>query len=92
MREAVRLSPDDASYWNSLGMVLGGNGGPQEAEEAFRRAVELDPSDARYSFNLGLVLADLGRLEEARSFFRKALENAPDFEPARAELRKLERR
>jgi tetratricopeptide (TPR) repeat protein len=92
MREAVRLSPEDASYWNSLGMVLGGNGRAQEAEEAFRRAVELDPRDPKYAFNLGLVLAGLGRVDEARSFFRKALETAPDFEPARAELLKLERR
>jgi arylsulfatase A-like enzyme/Flp pilus assembly protein TadD len=92
MREAVRLSPDDASYWNSLGMVLGGNDRREEAEEAFQRAIELDPGDAKYAFNLGLVLAGLGRADEARSFFRKALESDPQFEPARAELRKLERR
>jgi arylsulfatase A-like enzyme/Flp pilus assembly protein TadD len=92
LREAVRLAPNDASYWNSLGMVLGGNGFAQEAEEAFRRAVELDPRDAQYAFNLGLVLAGLGRVDEARSSFRKSLETAPDFEPARAELQKLERR
>jgi arylsulfatase A-like enzyme/Flp pilus assembly protein TadD len=92
MREAVRLAPGDASYWNSLGMVLGGNGRAAEAEQAFRRAIELDPGDERYAFNLGLVLVSLGRVDEARSFFRKSLETAPDFEPARAELQKLERR
>jgi tetratricopeptide (TPR) repeat protein len=92
MREAVRLEPAEGSYWNSLGMVLGGNDRPQEAEEAFRRAIELDPSDEKYAFNLGLVLAGLGRVDEARSFFRKALENDAEFEPARAELLKLERR
>jgi Flp pilus assembly protein TadD len=92
MREAVRLEPAEGSYWNSLGMVLGGNDRPQEAEEAFRRAIELDPSDEKYAFNLGLVLAGLGRVDEARSFFRKALENDAEFEPARAELLKLELR
>ena len=92
LREAVRLAPEEASYWNSLGMVLGGSDRMEEAEEAFRRARELDPQNEQYPFNLGLALSRLGRKDEASGFFRKALENDPGFEPARVELRRLEGR
>ena len=92
LREAVRLAPEEASYWNSLGMVLGGSDRLEEAEKAFRRASELDPQDEQYSFNLGLALSRLGRADEARSYFQKALANEPGFEPARVELRRLEGR
>jgi arylsulfatase A-like enzyme/Tfp pilus assembly protein PilF len=92
LREAVRLSPEEASYWNSLGMVLGGNGRMDEAKQAFERAHELDALDEQYAFNLGLALLRLGRTGEARGLFLKALENDPDFEPARVELGRLEGR
>ena len=39
--EATRLSPDVAAYWNSLGMTLGGNRRPADAE---RRVPRGDPA------------------------------------------------
>ena len=39
-REATALDPSVADYWNSLGMVLGGNGQHAEAADAFRKAIE----------------------------------------------------
>ena len=87
--EATKLSPDVASYWNSLGMTLGGNGKPAEAERAFREAVKLDASNHRYAYNLGLVLRDQGRTAEARPWFEKALALDPRFTPARERLREI---
>ena len=62
LREAVTLDPSVASYWNSLGMVLGGSGDLPGAEQAFREAATRDRGDAQYAYNLGLAL---GAAEQA---------------------------
>ena len=89
--EATKLAPDVASYWNSLGMTLGGNGKPADAERAFREAVRLDAKNHRYAYNLGLVLRDQGRPAEARPWFERALALDPRFTPARERLREIGR-
>jgi len=89
LRDAVAVDPGSAAAWNALGMTLGGTGRLKEAEEAFRAAVARDGSYHFYPFNLGLALARQGRGREARAYFEKALQLAPDFAPAREELRKL---
>jgi Tfp pilus assembly protein PilF len=86
LREAVKLDPEPAAYWNALGMVLGGSDKLAEAEAAFREAVRRDSRDAQYAYNLGLVLLRQGRKGEATAFFRKALELEPDFAAARKRL------
>ena len=87
MREAVSLEPAGASYWNSLGMILGGRNDLGEAEKAFREAVSRDPASARYRFNLGLVLERQGRAADATEAYRAALGADPAFAPAQEKLR-----
>jgi choline-sulfatase len=89
LRDAVAVDPTNASAWNALGMTLGGSGRLNEAEKAFREAIARNEADHRYPFNLGLVLVRQGRGAEARAFFERALQLAPDFGPARDELRNL---
>ena len=89
LREATRLEPEGAAYWNALGMMLGGTAKLAEAEEAFREAWRLDRSNPHHSFNLGLALFRQGRPEEARPFFERTLEIRPDFAPAREHLQRL---
>ena len=84
--EATELAPDVASYWNSLGMTLGGNSRPAEAERAFRQATRLDDKHSRYAYNLGLILLRQGRSAEARPWFEKTLALDPTFAPARDRL------
>jgi len=86
LREAVALEPEKASFWNSLGTVLGGWGELAQAETAFREALKRDESNAQYSYNLGLALLRQGRTEEARRLFRATLELDPKFEAARLRL------
>jgi Flp pilus assembly protein TadD len=86
LREATEIEPANASYWNSLGMVLGGTGRLAEAEQAFRKAVERDDRNHRYTYNLGLALFRLGRPADARPWFEKALAAEPGFQPAREQL------
>jgi tetratricopeptide (TPR) repeat protein len=89
LRDAVVVDPSNASAWNALGMTLGGNGRFDEAEKAFREAIARNGADHRYHFNLGLVLVREGRGGEARPYFERALQLAPDFVPARDQLRNL---
>ncbi len=88
-REAVELDPQVASYWNSLGMTLGGESRLAEAEKAFREAWRLDDRNHRYAYNLGLILLRQGRAAEARPFFEKALALDPRFTPARERLAEI---
>jgi choline-sulfatase len=98
MREAVQLDPAVGSYWNALGMVLGGQaerGADRasvlgEAERAFREAVSRDPANARYRFNLGLVLERQGRAQEAAAEYGHVARADPTFAPARERLKALE--
>jgi Flp pilus assembly protein TadD len=89
MREAVELDPAPASYWNSLGMVLGAAGELLEAEKAFREALDRDATNAQYPYNLGLALLRQGKREAAATFFRRSLELRPDFRAPRERLAEL---
>jgi Flp pilus assembly protein TadD len=92
MREAVGLEATNASYWNSLGMVLGAKGDMAEAEKAFREAASRDGTSAKYAYNLGLALQRQGKKAEAAQRFRETLRLRPDFADARARLLELDRR
>ncbi len=89
LREAVALEPERASFWNSLGTVLGGWDELAEAEKAFREARKLDESNAQYSYNLGLALLRQDRTEEARRLFQTTLLLDPKFEAARLRLAQI---
>jgi arylsulfatase A-like enzyme/Tfp pilus assembly protein PilF len=89
-RQATELDPSVADYWNSLGMVLGGDGDHTAAADAFRKALERDPKNARYAYNLGLVLMRAGD-PAARAQFERALALDPAFRPARDRLAELAR-
>jgi arylsulfatase A-like enzyme/Flp pilus assembly protein TadD len=86
LREATALSPGTASYWNSLGMALGGKGDLAGAAEAFRKAIHGDPTSAQYAYNLGLALRRQGRETEAVREFQRALQLDPGFTAARRQL------
>jgi len=83
----VALDPKPASYWNSLGMVMGGTGRLSEAERAFAEAVARDAGNAEYVYNRGLALQRLGRDADAAAQFRRAVELG--FGPARTRLAEL---
>ena len=89
MREAIQLDPATASYWNALGMVLGGAGDFPGAEQAFREAATRDARNAQYAYNLGLALERQQQREAAVAQFRRALELDPRFAPARQRLTEL---
>lgn len=89
LREAIGLDPAPASYWNSLGMVLGARSEMAEAEKAFREALSRDARSAEYVYNLGLALLRQGHRDEAAESFRRAAALEPGFRAPRERLAEL---
>jgi tetratricopeptide (TPR) repeat protein len=90
LREAVSLDPSIASYWNSLGMILGGSGDLAAAEQAFRDAIARDKTNAQYTYNLGLALVRQNKRSDAAAEFQRTLTLDPKFAAARQRLAELQ--
>ncbi|MDZ4202548.1 MAG: tetratricopeptide repeat protein, partial [Gallionella sp.] len=73
INQAIKSSPRQYSYHNSLGIVLSGQGKQSEAVAAFRKALSLNPDFVAGHRNLGKVFYDLGNMAEAIPCFKKSL-------------------
>jgi len=58
---AVRVSPESAGAWNSLGAERGARGDFEGAAGAYAKALALDPNSWNASFNLGTLHLQRGR-------------------------------
>jgi curved DNA-binding protein CbpA len=73
-REAARVLPEGAHYWNYLSLAYSRIPGKiKEAEQALIAAIKLEPRNADYYANLGLIYIRAGQKKKARSSFEKAL-------------------
>jgi len=83
---ALKILPNHAPAWLSLGIAFEGAGDPRAAREAYLTALAVDPGNPYAHFNLGKLLhAGLDQAEAARQL-RAALEKKPDFADARIVL------
>lgn len=73
LQEAVQLDPDNATYWNALGVAQLQLRRWPEAQTSFEKAIQLDGNYAEAYHNLGLAQARQGRLDQAVASYRKAL-------------------
>jgi tetratricopeptide (TPR) repeat protein len=93
-KRAIELDPDFGNPYNDIGVYLIDLGRPEEAVPWLKKATRAK----RYCcyqfphFNLGRVLLSMGELEEARKSFERALAIDPDYLPARAGLKYIDRR
>jgi len=91
VREAVRLTPGNGAYVDSLGWGLFRMGRLDEAVSVLERAARLEPSDAVILEHLGDARAAAGDLAGALEAYRKALDRrtdgGSDLERKLAELR-----
>ena len=74
-RKAIKLAPDQAIGYNSLGSSYLNNS-PKDftkAEKNFNRAIEIDPDEDNYWINVGDVHRAMGDLDAARSDYSGAL-------------------
>ncbi len=76
--QALRLRPDFADGYNTLGMALQRAGNWGRAVECFQQALRLAPTFVPALNNLGTVLQNLGKWAEAAAVFEEALKLWPD--------------
>lgn len=76
-RKVLKIDPQIASAWSSLGYMLGNQQRYREAEVAYRKALELDPQDADTWYHLGGSLISQHHYSEAEAAYREALELDP---------------
>lgn len=82
-KKAIELKPDDAAYYNNLGLAYARGGQFDMAQESLGKAAQLDPPGAgKYFYNLGALLVNSGKLEPAGEAFKKALEADPNYADA----------
>jgi len=64
----------------------------EESQQHYEKAIELDDSYEVTYFNYANLLAEMGETDRAKAMYEKALAIAPDLEPAKEELEKLNAR
>jgi tetratricopeptide (TPR) repeat protein len=77
-RRAVRLEPDCASAWETLGTILIQRGSLEESCDCYATAVRIDPTFAHALNNLAVTLDRMGQLEAAEERYRQVLRLVPD--------------
>jgi tetratricopeptide (TPR) repeat protein len=77
-RHSVRLDPNCASGWETLGTILVQRGLLEESCDCYESAVRIDPSFAHALNNLAVILNRLGKLDSAEERFRQVLRLVPN--------------
>jgi tetratricopeptide (TPR) repeat protein len=81
-KEAIRLKPGYAEFYNNLGNALKAKGLVDEAITAYKKAIRLKPAFAYAYFDLGLALHNKGLLDEAVAAYKEAIHFKPDYAEA----------
>ncbi len=79
---AIRIKPDYADAYNSLGIYYYKVGHYEEAIAACNQAIRMNPNDGEAYNNLGIDYYKLGRYEEAEKAYKQAISINPDFAEA----------
>jgi Flp pilus assembly protein TadD len=77
-RLAVRVEPDCASAWETLGTILIQRGSLEESCDCYATAVRIDPAFAHALNNLAVTLDRMGQLEAAEERYWQVLRLVPD--------------
>lgn len=87
-RRAIKLKPDDETYYVSLGKMLRMQG-PQHLDEAIsvlKTAVGLDPQDPYAWLHLAACEEGKGDYQAAQALLEQVVHEKPEFQPARLAL------
>ncbi|WP_031435319.1 tetratricopeptide repeat protein [Methylomarinum vadi] len=68
-QEAIKLDPEFADAWNSMGETRRDQGQMDEAVRCYRKAITLQPKHSRARYNMGEYLYLADRLDEAVAYF-----------------------
>ena len=77
LEKAIELAPNEAAYFNNLGVAYTNLKRLNEALCALQRAIALAPHNPNTHNNIGAVLRPLGRLTEAEKHYAIAADAAP---------------
>ena len=77
-KQALACSPDDAHFWQQLGVVYCILGFLSESIVAHRQALRLCPDDARIWHSLGQVYSELEQHDKAIQSYKKSLQINPE--------------
>ena len=72
-RDWIKVDPQNAKAYVSLGNVLGKMNKNEEAVTAYERAIELDPQNAAGQNQLGSVLREAKQFEAAKVAYERAI-------------------
>lgn len=78
MREAIRINPESADYWDCLGQTLYLSRREDEAEDALLRALSLNPNDDWTYVSLARARRERGALDAAEQSCRAGLSLGPN--------------
>ncbi len=72
-----KVYPDQARFYNLIGMILLSMDMPHKAIMSYKRGLKLQPDNADILHNMGLLYLSMGRPQEAIAFFKKTLSVEP---------------
>ena len=87
-RLAIKLKPDEAELYRSLGLLYFLDNTLDQAQEALAKALDLDPGNARGLYFMGRLFVTKQQPEEAVPFLEAALRLDPNLVEARPNLGK----
>ena len=83
---ALDVTADNTLAHTNLGVVLAGQGKPDEAVFHYTQALRIKPDHLEARINMGVALAAQGKLDEAVAHYSQALHIKPDFAGAHYNL------
>jgi tetratricopeptide (TPR) repeat protein len=89
-QQAIKLKPQEPSYYNNIALPMLRLGGLKEAISACNKAIELKPDYYHGYYNKGMIYVETKNFIEAKKSFNQVLKINPKFKPAADRLRELE--
>lgn len=74
-QKAINGDPNNANYWNLMGLALGPIGETQEAINAFKKSLEIAPEMTDVHNNLGTIYIENGEYDKAMEEFSIVLKD-----------------
>lgn len=73
LQSAIQKEPNNAQYWNALGLALSAMGEYEDAIDALNKALKLNPQLTDIHNTLGAIYTELGKYDMALKEYREVL-------------------
>ena len=88
--EAIKLNPQEPSYYNNISLPLLKLGKVQDALAMCNQSIALNPKYFHGYYNKGMIFIESRNLPEAKKQFTQLLKINPNFQPAKDRLKEIE--